>query len=38
MRDYKNSKVNEPLTAGQLLQGAAFCVVFCVLIFILLAI
>ena len=38
MKDYKNSKVTDPLTAGQLLQGAAFCAVFCGLIFILLVI
>lgn len=36
MRDYKNVNVTDPLTAGQLLQGIAFCAVFCGLIFLLL--
>jgi len=38
MRDYKNSKVSEPLTASELLAGVAFCIGFCGLIFFLLVI
>lgn len=36
MRDYKNVKVTDPLSAIQLLQGAAFCAVFCGLILLIL--